>query len=372
MSNYLYTEGACRVDSTSSRMKHMFLRAKKRINVGIIGGAGYSGAELLRLLLFHPRVQVSFVTSRRHAGNRVSTVNRFLTGLTDLIFIEPEIESLPSDTDVIFLATPHGTSMQLLPKIVKALPRTRVIDLSGDFRLKNPKVYMQHYNMEHNAPEHLSSFVYGLAELNRDAIQSAQYVANPGCFATGVILALMPLFSCAAVKREVSVVAVTGSSGSGELPKEVTHHPVRSQNFKSYKIQEHQHLPEIEQFFRDKVLNWDYEIGLVPQSGSFVRGIFTTATLYNESIQESSLKAAFEKLYGEEQFIRVVEDSPEVIVVQGSNYVEVSGMVKRNFVVSMSAIDNLVRGASGQAVQNMNIMCGYDEREGLEFPGMRP
>ena len=350
----------------------MFLRAKKRINVGIIGGAGYGGAELLRILLFHPRTQVTFVTSRRHAGSSVSTVNRYLTDLTDLLFIEPDIESLPSDTDVVFLATPHGTSMKLMSKIVKSLPRARVIDLSGDFRLNNPKVYEQHYGVEHAAPDYLSSFEYGLAELNRDAIQNAQYVANPGCFATGVILALMPLFSCAAVKREVSVVAVTGSSGSGELPKEVTHHPIRSQNFKSYKILEHQHLPEIEQFFRHKVLNWDYEIGLVPQSGPFVRGIFTTAMMYNEGIQESLLKSAFEKLYTEEPFIRVVEGSPEVIAVQGSNYVEVSGMVKRNFVVSMSAIDNLVRGAGGQAVQNMNIMCGFDEREGLEFPGMRP
>ena len=350
----------------------MFFRAKKRISVVIIGGAGYGGAELLRLLLFHPRVQVTFVTSRRHAGNKVSSINRFLTGLTDLIFTEPEIESLPSDTDVIFLATPHGASMELVPQIVKALPRTRVIDLSGDFRLKNHKVYRQYYNMEHKSSDYLSRFVYGLAELNRDAIRSAQYVANPGCFATGVILALMPLFSCAAVQREVSVVAVTGSSGSGELPKEVTHHPIRSQNFKSYKILEHQHHPEIEQFFRDKFLNWDYEIGLVPQSGSFVRGIFTTAILYNESIQEHVLKTALEKLYGGESFIRVVDGSPEVNAVQGSNYVEVSGLVRLNFVVTMSAMDNLVRGASGQAVQNMNIMCGYDEREGLEFPGMRP
>jgi N-acetyl-gamma-glutamyl-phosphate reductase len=350
----------------------MFQRVKKRINVGIIGGAGYGGAELLRILLFHPRVKLTFVTSRRHAGQNVSTVNRFLTGLTDLVFIEPDIEGLPSDTDVLFLATPHGTSMQLMQKIVKTLPRTRVIDLSGDFRLKNPNLYIQHYKGEHKAPELLSEFVYGMAELNREKIRGARYVANPGCFATGVIMALMPLFACSAVKGAVSVVAVTGSSGSGELPKEVTHHPIRSQNFKSYKILEHQHMPEIEQFFRDKVINWDCEIGLVPQSGPFVRGIFTTAMGYNEGAQEQVLKASFEKLYGNEPFIRVVEGSPEVIAVRGSNYVEVSGMVKRNFVVSMSAIDNLVRGASGQAVQNLNIMYGYDECEGLEFSGMRP
>ena len=350
----------------------MLFKAKKRINVGIIGGTGYSGAELLRLLLFHPKVQLTFVTSRRFAGKKISSVNRFLTGVTELTFIEPEIGNLPSNTDVVFLATPHGTSMELVPEIVRMLPRVRIIDLSGDFRLKNPQVYRQYYNREHSSTDFLGKFVYGLTELNRDAIRDAQYVANPGCFATGIILALMPLFSCSAVQREVTVVAVTGSSGSGELPKEVTHHPIRSQNFKSYKVLEHQHTPEIEQFFRDKILNWDYEIGFIPQSGPFVRGIFTTATLYNERITAPVLEAAFEKLYAHEPFIRVVDDSPEVHAVQGSNYVEVSGMVRRNFVVTMSAIDNLVRGASGQAVQNMNIMCGFKEDEGLEFPGMRP
>jgi N-acetyl-gamma-glutamyl-phosphate reductase len=350
----------------------MLFKARKKIAVGIIGGAGYGGSELLKLLLFHPRVNLLFVTSRRHVGKKASSVNRFLEGVTDLVFTEPDVESMPTETELIFIATPHGASMHIVPDIADKLPRAKLIDLSGDFRLKNPNLYRQYYKSEHASAEFLGKFIYGLTELNRDAIRDARYVANPGCFATGIILALMPLFSCNAVKREVSVVSVTGSSGSGELPKEITHHPVRASNFKSYKILEHQHTPEIEQFFRDKIPEWDFEIGFIPQSGPFVRGIFTTASVYNEDLRAETLRAAYENLYGQERFIRIVDGSPELSAIQASNFVEVSGMVRRNFIVSMSAIDNLVRGASGQAVQNMNLMSGFDEHEGLEFPGMRP
>jgi len=350
----------------------MLFKSKKRINIGIIGGAGYGGSELIKLLLFHSRVNLRFVTSRKYAGYPVSTVNRFLTGVTDLNFIEPQIDKLPIDTELIFLATPHGVSMNLVPEIVKKFPATSIIDLSGDFRLRNPNMYRQYYKKEHKAQDLLSKFVYGLPELNRDAISKAQYIANPGCFATGIIFALFPLFNSGVVKRDVAIVSVTGSSGSGELPKEAAHHPVRAKNFKCYKILEHQHTPEIIQFFKERVINWDYELGFIPQSGPFVRGIFTTASLYNNGITEKMLKDAFYSIYKSEKFIRIVEESPEIAMVYGSNWVEVSCVYRNGFVVSMSAIDNLVRGASGQAVQNMNIMFGFDEDEGLRFPGMRP
>jgi N-acetyl-gamma-glutamyl-phosphate reductase len=263
--------------------------------------------------------------------------------------------------------------MSLVPGLRKRFPEARIIDLSGDFRLKNPGLYLQHYGKEHSAPDMLSDFVYGLSELNRDRIKKARFVANPGCFATGVIFALYPLFKMGVVKREVSVVAVTGSSGSGELPKEVTHHPVRANNFKSYKILEHQHLPEIEQFLREQFTNQEYDIGMVPQSGPFVRGIFTTALVYSETSTPAGVRASFSQSYDGERFVRVLEQgSPEVAAVAGSNYVEVSCMCRGNFIVAMTAIDNLVRGASGQAVQNMNLMLGFDESEGLRFPGSRP
>jgi len=350
----------------------MIFKTRKRINVGIIGGAGYGGSELLRLLLFHPGVHLSFITSRKHAGAKVCSVHRFLANATDLEFMEPDTGKIPQDTDLVFLATPHGVSMTVVPEIVMRMQKVKIIDLSGDFRLKNPSVYRQYYKKEHKGTELLGSFVYGLPEFNGDAIRKAQYIANPGCFATGIIFALYPLFHAGAVTRDVAVVAVTGSSGSGESPKEATHHPVRAKNFKSYKILEHQHTPEIVQFFRDKFLNWDYEIGIVPQSGPFVRGIFTTAAVYNETVSGQALQEGFDSLYKKQWFVRVVPGSPEVTMVYGSNYVEVSYAHRNNWVVSMSAIDNLVRGASGQAVQNMNLMFGFDEDEGLGFPGMRP
>ncbi len=345
---------------------------KKKINVGIIGGAGYGGTELIKLLLFHPKVNLHFVTSRKYAGLKISSVNRFLSGVTELKFIEPEVSRFSSDIDLFFLATPHGTSMNLVPEIIKVMPKSKIIDLSGDFRLDNPVIYQQFYGKEHKSKELMGKFVYGLTELNRSVIAKAKYVANPGCFATGAIFALYPLYKSNIVNREISVVSVTGSSGSGELPKDITHHPVRAKNFKSYKILEHQHLPEIEQFFRDKLTNWDSEIGFVPQSGPFVRGIYTTAISYNDSTSEQELKEAFTSLYGRERFLRIVNTSPEITMVYGSNYVEISWVYKKNFVVSMSAIDNLVRGASGQAVQNMNVMFGFNESDGIQFPGMRP
>jgi N-acetyl-gamma-glutamyl-phosphate/LysW-gamma-L-alpha-aminoadipyl-6-phosphate reductase len=252
------------------------------------------------------------------------------------------------------------------------MPEARIVDLSGDFRLKDPDSYKQYYRTEHASRELLGGFVYGLPEMNRDAIKKARYVANPGCFATGIIFAVYPLFYSGAIRRDVSVVAVTGSSGSGELPKEVTHHPLRAKNFKSYKILEHQHTPEIEQFFKERFEGRDFEIGFIPQSGSFVRGIYTTATVYSEHIAVDEVKRAFNELYEKEKFVRIVSPSPEVAMVYGSNYVEVSYAQRRNFLVTMSAIDNLVRGASGQAIQNMNIMFGFKEDEGLKFPGMRP
>jgi N-acetyl-gamma-glutamyl-phosphate reductase len=346
--------------------------AKNRIKVGVIGGAGYGGTELVKLLLFHPMAELAFVTSRKNAGKKVSSVSRFLQGVTDLVFTEPEIEMLPRDTECVFLATPHGTSMELAPRIAGEMPGAKIVDLSGDFRLDDPEVYSRFYGKTHSAPDLLKEFVYGIPEMNRNAIAKAKYVANPGCFATAILFALYPLFRGKVVSREVSVVAVTGSSGSGEEPKEVTHHPVRSKNFKSYKILEHQHLPEIECFFRHAFPGWDHPIGFVPQSGPFVRGIFATATLYNDRADAGRLAEVFEEAYGGERFVRIVDGSPEVAVVYATNYVEVSFLYRKNFVVSMSAIDNLVRGASGQAVQNMNILFGLPESTGIEYPGMRP
>jgi N-acetyl-gamma-glutamyl-phosphate reductase len=353
----------------------MIFKGRKKLDVGIIGGAGYGGSELMKLLLFHPRVNLTFVTSRRFAGRPVSSVNRFLTESTDLHFVEPDIESLPQETDLVFFATPHGTSMSLVPDVRRHMPRARIIDLSGDFRLKNRTLYTQFYKKEHTSPGLLEDFVYGLAEFNREQIKNARYIANPGCFATGIIFALYPLFragTAGGAPRKIFVTAVTGSSGSGESPKEVTHHPVRAVNFKAYKVLDHQHLPEIGQFFREHIDGWNHEIAMVPQSGPFVRGIFTTAQVYGEDLDGETVLRSYHHAYDDKRFVRMVEGTPEIVSVYTTNYVEVSVVCRDGFVVAMSAIDNLVRGASGQAVQNMNLMCGFPEEEGLLNPGMKP
>ena len=179
----------------------MLFKGKKRISVGIIGGAGYGGTELIKLLLFHPHARLTFVTSRKYAGLKIGEVHRFLQEITHLVFIEPEIEKLPPDTDCIFLATPHGISMNIVPTLMKAFPKACIIDLSGDFRLDNPLVYKQYYGKEHKSPALMKNFVYGLTEFNREKIRQAKYIANPGCFATGIIFALYPLVKHDFIKR---------------------------------------------------------------------------------------------------------------------------------------------------------------------------
>lgn len=347
-------------------------KSKKKINVGIIGGTGYGGTELIRMLIFHPNVNLRFVTSRKYAGLKVSSVNRFLEGLIDLEYIEPDILEFPKPVDLVFFATPHKTSMEMVPRLIREIPDVSIIDLSGDFRLKNPDKFELYYGVKHTSPELLDDFVYGIPELNRDKIKRARYIANPGCFATGIIFALYPLVGEGIIKSPVSVVAVTGSSGSGEVPREVTHHPVRAKNFKAYKILEHQHIPEVIQFLVDKCSIDKIDIGFVPQSGPFVRGIFTTAVTYSSGLSQEDLVDAVNQYYGGMKFIRIVNDSPEVIMVYGTNYVEVSYKYRDGFIVGMSAIDNLVRGASGQAIQNMNLMFGFEESAGIWFAGMKP
>jgi N-acetyl-gamma-glutamyl-phosphate reductase len=243
----------------------MLFKGKKSISVGIIGGAGYGGTELIKLLLFHPRTSLIFVTSRKYSGLKIGEVHRFLRGHTQLAFVEPEIDRLPQDTDCIFLATPHGISMKIVPELMKTFPKASIIDLSGDFRLNNPLVYRQYYGKEHTSAALMRQFVYGLTELNREKVRKARYIANPGCFATGIIFALYPLVKHNLIKKDVTVISVTGSSGSGEIPKDVTHHPMRAKNFRSYKILEHQHLPEIEQFLKESFTDWEGDIGFIPQ-----------------------------------------------------------------------------------------------------------
>jgi N-acetyl-gamma-glutamyl-phosphate reductase len=341
-----------------------------KLKVGIYGGSGYGGAELLRILLFHPHAEVVSVTANEHAGKSVGEVHRNLYGLTDLRFetAPDEPESL-YDLDCVFLALPHGRAMEIVPRLP---PHVRVVDLSGDFRLSDAGEFLQHYGREHTALGLQREFVYGLTELNRERIAKARLVSNPGCFATATLLALAPLAAAGAITGRVIVDAKTGSSGSGAKPAANTHHPQRMNSFYAYKPFTHQHVPEIEQALR-AVGDWTSDLVFMTHSLPVARGIF--ASVYAETKQEMSAgeaRALFADFYGERFFVRLVDGSPDINWVKMTNFCDIGFAARGRQLVVFSAIDNLVKGAAGQAVQNMNLMFGLDERAGLLLVGGNP
>jgi N-acetyl-gamma-glutamyl-phosphate reductase common form len=338
------------------------------IRAGIFGGSGYGGSELIRILLFHPDVEIAFVTANEHAGKRVSDVHRNLLGLTDLSFQKaPETLSDINVIDVAFFALPHGQALNLVPQLSAD---TKVIDLSGDFRINDAEVFKQYYKLDRT--EMQSKFVYGLTETNRDAIQHAQYVANPGCFATATLLALAPMVASGLLTGSAIVDAKTGSSGSGAKPAANTHHPQRMNSFYAYKPFTHQHVPEIEQHLQtigDFQSNFVFMTHSLPVS----RGIF--ASCYLEStvnLTNEDLDNIYRKFYRDNFFVRIVEGSPDINWVKNTNFCDIAAHSNGKQVVIFSAIDNLIKGAAGQAVQNMNLMFGLDEKTGLVFTGGNP
>lgn len=340
-----------------------------KIRIGIFGGSGYGGAELLRILLLHPNAEISFVTANEHAGKAVGEVHRNLRGLTDLQFIRADdLESL-AGLDCAFLALPHGQALELAP----ALPANlKVIDLSGDFRLSDSIAFAQHYGREHTAMNAQSQFVYGLTETNREVIRTARCIANPGCFATATLLGLAPLVANNLLSGRVIVDAKTGSSGSGAKAAANTHHPQRSSSFYAYKPFTHQHVPEIEQELKS-VGEWNNELVFMTHSLPVARGIF--ASIYAETTSDISAedaRAMFADFYRESFFVRLVEGSPDINWVKNTNFCDIGFAARGRQLVVFSAIDNLVKGASGQAVQNMNLMFGLDEKTGLMLPGSNP
>jgi N-acetyl-gamma-glutamyl-phosphate reductase len=352
-----------------------------KIRIAIFGGSGYGGSELLRILLFHPNAEIVFVTANEHAGKTVGEVHRNLGGLTELKF-----ESAPNDLsdltniDLAFFALPHGQALNLASKLPKA---TKVIDLSGDFRLDDPEVFKKFYKLDHPGT-HQSQFVYGLTETNRDAIKTARYIANPGCFATATLLALAPLVAnCASqhaskggtnnlITGKIVVDAKTGSSGSGAKPASNTHHPQRMNSFYAYKPFAHQHVPEIEQHLQ-AIGNFDSELVFMTHSLPVSRGIFascyveTTVNLTNEDALN-----LYKHFYSDSFFVRFSEGSPDINWVKNTNFCDISVHTSEKNLVVFAALDNLVKGAAGQAVQNMNLMFGLDEKTGLVFAGSNP
>ena len=343
----------------------------EKIKIAIFGGSGYGGSELLRILLFHPHAEIVLVTANEHAGKAVGEVHRNLFGLTDLRFEKsPDDLSQLETVDVAFFALPHGQALNLIPNLPT---NVKVVDLSGDFRIDDADVFKRFYNLEHTATDLQKKFVYGLTETNREAIKTANYIANPGCFATATLLALAPLVNSGLLTGKIIVDAKTGSSGSGAKAAANTHHPQRANSFYAYKPFTHQHVPEIEQHLR-AVGEFTNDFIFMTHSLPVARGIF--ASCYAETtvnLTGEDLKNLYKLFYKDSFFVRIVETSPDINWVKTTNFCDLAAHSNQNKQIAVfAAIDNLVKGASGQAVQNMNLMFGLDERTGLMFPGTNP
>ena len=353
----------------------------KRFKAVVVGGTGYGGAELIRRLLIHPEVELTRVLAVDHVGEPLGAVHLPLAGRTNLRFENVPAAEAVQGCDVALLGLPHRVSAQHAPAILAA--GAKVVDMSGDFRLRDAAVYEQHYGAKHPHPELLGSFVYGLPELNREAIRAARAVASPGCFATTIELALLPLARGGKLSGAgVHVVGMTGSSGSGIAPTAGTHHPVRAVNLKPYKQLEHQHTPEILETLAAAGAP-GVELGFVPVSAPLSRGILaTTFVELPADATAESVAALYADAYGREPFVRFVRDRPpEVAAVAGSNYAEVGitlaaasgGKPTSTCTLAIvSATDNLIKGGAGQAIQNMNLMLGLPETMSLEDPGPWP
>ena len=338
----------------------------RTVRAAIVGGTGYGGMELLRLLPGHPRVEVTAITSRTETGP-VADTHPHLRGLVDLSFTAERAVDLAAANEVVFFATPHGVAAKEAPALLDAAPAVRIVDLSGDFRLRDARAYREHYAKEHPHPDRLGDAVYGAPECGRRAdIASARLVANPGCHAYATLLALWPLAAAGLVDGRVGVASVTGSSGSGAQPGRGTHHPERFSNFRAYKPLQHQHVPEIEQALPGPV-----QVDFVPHSGPWSRGIHVTAFVPLPRGREDEAAPAFRTAYGREPFVRLVPGTPDLRAVVGSNFADlaVTTVPGRPVAVVTLALDNLVKGMAGTAVQNLNLMCGLPETEGLLLPG---
>jgi N-acetyl-gamma-glutamyl-phosphate reductase len=330
------------------------------LKVGIVGGTGYTGVELLRLLVNHPEVSLEIITSRTEKGQAVADMFPNLRGYVDLTFSEPDVAQL-GQCDVVFFATPHTVAMNLVPELLAL--GTRVIDLSADFRLSDIDVWEKWYNTKHLCPDIVQQAVYGLPEVNRAKIKDAQLIAVPGCYPTATQLGFLPLLEQHIIdEKQLIADAKSGVSGAGRKAAIGTLLTEASENFKAYGVAGHRHLPEIEQGLA-RAAKTDVKLTFVPHLTPMIRGIH--ATLYGQLKQDVDLQALFEQRYQNEPFVDVMPagSHPETRTVQGANTCRIAVYQPQNAntVVVLSAIDNLVKGASGQAIQNMNIMFGIEE-----------
>jgi N-acetyl-gamma-glutamyl-phosphate reductase len=342
------------------------------IKIGIIGGTGYTGVELLRLLATHPEADLRVITSRGEAGKKVAELFSNLRGHVDLAFTEPDAKSL-AGCDVVFSATPNGVAMTHARELLKA--GVKFIDLAADFRLKDPAAWEKWYGMPHACPELLSEAVYGLPEINREKIKKARLIANPGCYPTAVQLGFLPLLENDLVDTQHLIAdAKSGVSGAGRKAEVSMLFPEAADSMKAYGVAGHRHWPEIRQGL-DVVKGRPVGLTFVPHLTPMIRGIH--ATLYAQLNKPgANLQAVFEKRYANEPFVDVMPagSHPETRSVRASNVCRIAVHQPQggDTVVVLSVIDNLVKGAAGQAIQNMNIMFGLDESMGLDLAGILP
>ena len=344
------------------------------IKVGIAGASGYTGLELIRLLANHPEVELSVLTSETYKEKSIADVFPSLNGIININLQSLDVEILKS-CDVIFLALPHTIGMDILPELLKS--NCKVIDLSADYRLKNADTYSEWYSLTHTHPEFLSQVIYGLPELNREKIKSAQGVANPGCYPTSVILAIAPLLKTDWVDLE-SIVSdsKSGVSGAGRTTSITSQFSEANEGVTPYGLASHRHTPEIEQELSNlvgKPIKISFSPHLIPMS----RGMLSTIYInLNHKLKDENLIEHYENFYSDELFVRVLDKGKfaSTHFVSGSNFCDIGIKVdsRVNRLIITSAIDNLIKGASGQAIQNMNIMLGFGEATGLRSPGMFP
>lgn len=340
------------------------------IKAGIIGGAGYTGLELVRLLLMHPEVEISVVTSRRYKGKKISDVNPHLEPFIELEYEDVDTKEIADRTDIVFLAVPHGSAMDYVPQL--RAREARVIDLSADYRLKKEE-YERIYKRQHkDKDKEKRKSVYGLTELHPE-VAEADLIANPGCYPTGAILAVAPLVEGNGGGGRVKQVVFdskSGISGAGAEPSDKSHFPNLAENIVPYEVTAHRHVAEMR-------MELSVKVSFTPHVIPSIRGILTTAHVFieeNEAITQDEIEETYKRFYEGKRFIRLRKGLPSLSSVRGTNFCDIGFKreEKSDRIVVISAIDNLVKGGSGQAIQNMNLMFGLDEREGLWFPGLVP
>lgn len=345
------------------------------INVGIIGSTGYAGGELARLLLQREDIKIKWFGSKSYIGRKYSEVFPNVFQITDEKCMDDNIEELAEQADVIFMATPQGLSSSLLNEDI--LNKTRIIDLSGDYRIKDVKVYEKWYGITHQSTEFLKEAVYGLSELNREQVKKGRLIANPGCYPTCSALTVYPLLKEGIIDRDSIIIdAKSGTSGAGRGAKGSNLYCEVNENIKAYGVTSHRHTPEIEEQF-SLISGHEVKINFTPHLVPMNRGILITsyASLQKE-VSYEEVQDIYSDYYNKEYFIRVLEKGicPETKWVKGSNFVDVNFQIdeRTNRIIMMGAMDNLVKGAAGQAVQNMNIMFGLEENKGLKLVPIFP